>query len=62
MEMWSRQSLSVMLGIIYYLRASKRGRSIREPSCGRRMGVPELESTYSSYDLSYLCNIVREMY
>lgn len=56
------ESLSVMLGIIYYLQTCERGRSIREPQYGGRMGVSEHERTYSFYDLSYLYNIVREKY
>lgn len=38
-----------------------RGGSIKELWYGRRMGVSELESTYSFYDLSHLYNVGRDV-
>lgn len=54
------ESLSVMLGIIYYLQTCERGRSIKEQWYGRRMAVSELESSYSFSDLSHLYTVERE--
>lgn len=48
------ESLSVMLGIIYYLQACKRGRS-RTQWYGKRVAVSQLGSTYSFSDLQNLC-------